>query len=211
VARRGFVDFQVERATTDRVERGPHAGFVSPHRLGVGQARGLLIVLRLAELEELGIRDLAREVHSVLMRGFTRICFVIMPFQKDLDAVFDEAILPALAAHRFQALRTDRSVPFGNLITAIRDGVRHCSFAVADTTGDRPNVMYELGMAHAAGKAVILLRRAAADGSLPPAPFDFHTESIIPYTENMAELRARLDAAIAAILSGALRGDGPHT
>ena len=41
------------------------------------------------------------------MRGFTKSCIVIMPFQEDHDPVYDRAIRPALAAHGLWAVRTD--------------------------------------------------------------------------------------------------------
>jgi nucleoside 2-deoxyribosyltransferase len=156
---------------------------------------------KLAELNEPQVRELAKRVHAYLMRGFTQGCFVIMRFHERSDPVFDEAIRPALAAHGFQAWRTDRSVPTGDVIAAIRDGINHCYFVIADTTEDRPNVMYELGLAHASNKPVILLRRANPDGSLPPAPFDFQTQSILCYTDDLNDLRRRLETAI-GILSG---------
>lgn len=130
---------------------------------------------------------------------------LIMPFQSDFDPVFDRAILPALARHRFTPIRTDRTVPAGDLLPAICEGVRHCTFAIADTTGDRPNVMYELGMAHAADKRVILLRRGNADGSLPPPPFDFYSHSILQYDADLDVLRSRLEERIAGLLLGRLR------
>jgi hypothetical protein len=96
-------------------------------------------------------------------------------------------------------VRTDRLVFAGNVIEAIRDGLRHCYFVIADTSGDNPNVMYELGMAHAERKPAILLRRIGADGKLPKVPFDFQTESIIAYGNDMDDLRRRLEAAIAVV------------
>lgn len=153
----------------------------------------------LGALNETELRQLARRVHNCLMRGFTQGCFVIMRFHKDSDPVYDEAIQPALVACGFQAWRTDRSVPTGDVVAAIRDGISHCFFAIADTTGDRPNVMYELGLAHAADKPVILLRRANCDGSIPPAPFDFQTQSILAYTDDLIDLRRRLEGTIAGM------------
>jgi hypothetical protein len=59
--------------------------------------------------------------------------------------------------------------------------------------------MHELGMAHAAEKPVILLRQQASDGTIPTVPFDFQSESIIKYSDNLADLRRSLTAAIAMI------------
>jgi hypothetical protein len=154
---------------------------------------------RLAELGEWQVRELAGRVHACLMRGFTQGCFVIMSFGSVSDPVFDEAIRPALGAQGFQPWRTDRSVPTGDIIAAIRDGITHCLFAIADTTDDRPNVMYELGFAHAINKPVILLRRSNPDGSPSPAPFDFQTQSILYYGDDLDELRRRLEAVIGMI------------
>ncbi len=159
---------------------------------------------KLSELDETRVIGLAGMVHTCLMRGFTQGCFVIMRFHQHSDSVFDRAIRPALQAHGFQAWRTDRSVPTGDVVAAIHDGINHCYFAIADTTEDRPNVMYELGLAHAGNKPVILLRRANPDGSLPPAPFDFQTQSILPYTDDLEDLRRRLEAAI-GVLTGRIQ------
>lgn len=155
--------------------------------------------IRLEHLEATELRDLANRAHAFLMRGLTQGCFVIMPFSKENDPVFDKAICPALAAHGYQPWRTDRSMSVGDVVEAIRDGINHCYFAIADTTKDRPNVMYELGLAHATGKPVLLLRRSDPDGTMPPPPFDFHTQCILPYTEDMNDLRRRLEAAIAGL------------
>lgn len=162
---------------------------------------------RLAELDELQVQELAIRVHACIMRGFTQGCFVIMRFDPESDPVFDKSIKPALITHGFQPWRTDRSVSTGDVVAAIRDGINHCFFAIADTSDDRPNVMYELGLAHATNKPVILLRRANSDGSLPPAPFDFQTQSILKYTDDLVDLRSRLETAI-AVLSGKNLSDG---
>jgi hypothetical protein len=160
--------------------------------------------INLAELNKSQIQELAARVHACLLRGFTQGCFVIMRFHKDADPVFDEAIEPALRTHRFQAWRTDRSVKSGDVVEAIRDGISHCYFAIADTTGDRPNVMYEMGFAHALGKPVILLRSADPDGSRIDVPFDFQTQTILKYGSNLLELRGQLEVAI-AFISGKAR------
>src|SRR5207237_1029961 len=110
------------------------------------------------------------------------------PFGKAHNVIYDKAIRPALAAHGLQPIRTDRHVLTDNVIAAIRDGLRHCYFAIADTSGDRPNVMYELGMAHADNKPVILLRRLGRNGKFSPPPFDLQTESILAYSDDLHDL-----------------------
>ncbi len=155
---------------------------------------------KLRAMDTREIAALAVRVHGCLMRGFTKSCFVIMPFKGQHDVVYDQAIRPALEAYGLQPVRTDRSVVAGNIVDAIRDGLRHCYFAIADITGDRPNVMYELGMAHAERKPVIVLRRAGPDGELAGVPFDVQGETIFRYSDDLGDLRRRLEAGIAVIL-----------
>jgi predicted Rossmann-fold nucleotide-binding protein len=164
----------------------------------------------LKKLTDAEIPGLACVVHKCLMRGFAQSCFVIMQFRGTRDPIYDDAIFPVLDMHGIEPWRTDRSVLTGNVVEAIRDGLRHCHFAIADTTGDRPNVMYELGMAHAAEKPVILLRQQASDGTIPTVPFDFQSESIIKYSDNLADLRRSLTAAIAMIPGVNRRTDESH-
>ncbi len=150
----------------------------------------------LAELDQSEITNLAKIVSAFIKRGLTQGCFVIMPFHEDNDPIYNEVIQPALSAHGYQSWRTDHSVPYGDIIEAIRDGINHCSFAIAVTTGDRPNVMYELGMAHAANKPVILLRHVYSDGFMPPLPFDVQSHIILKYTDDMYDLRQKLGHTI---------------
>ena len=153
--------------------------------------------ISLEKLTKSEIQALSIRVRNCLLRGFTPGCFVIMRFHENSDPVFDEAISPALKANGFQPWRTDRSVFSGDLIAAIHDGLRHCHFVIADTTDDRPNVMYELGFAHASNKTVILLRQSNPNGSNSKPPFDFQNHSILNYTNDLDDLRRRLENAIA--------------
>jgi hypothetical protein len=165
---------------------------------------GRLDRIRFAGMTDGDLVALARRVHGHLMRGFTYTCFVIMPFGKEHEPVYERAIRPALATQGFHAMRTDRTVLAGSVVDAIREGLRHCHFAVADITGDRANVMYELGMAHGARKPVVLLRRAAPEGGEPSIPFDVRTESIIEYDDDLDDLRRRLEGAV-AVVSGKVK------
>lgn len=159
--------------------------------------------INLANMEDSAIADLAKTVHEILLRGFVQGCFVIMRFHPSTDAVYADAIEPALDASGYQAWRTDRSVPTGDVVASIRDGINHCYFVIADTTEDRPNVMYELGLAHAAAKPVILLRRNNAHGTMKRLPFDFQTHSILRYDntkDGLRNLSGRLQAAIGMLV-----------
>ncbi len=154
---------------------------------------------KLGSLGQEEIRNLARTICACVLRGFTPQCFVIMPFQAEFNPVYNDAIEPALTRFGLKPVRTDHDIATGNLVEAIRYGIQHCYFAVADTTGDRANVMYELGMAHAQAKQVILLRRRGEEGKEMP-PFDLLTESVIFYAPDaLKELKAEIEGAIQKI------------
>ena len=149
------------------------------------------------------LQSRAKRLLSIVLRGFSKTCFVVMPFQDDFRPAYEQAIAPALIAHGLTPVRTDMLLPAGNIITAIREGIRQSYFVIVDTTGDRPNVMYELGLAHADDKPVVLLRQLDADGKLPTPPFDFLTESIIGYRCGAAgwlALRQRIEEVVTLIL-----------
>jgi len=60
----------------------------------------------------------------------------------------------------------------------------------------RPNVMYELGLAHGLQKPSILLRPAADD---TPPPFDIYTHQRLSYTEPDEALKQELARRILAL------------
>lgn len=69
----------------------------------------------------------------------------------------------------------------GDIVAAIRDGIRNAVLFVADLTGYSPNVMYELGIAHALDKDSVLLIHNP-DGEIPPnLPFDIQAQRIHAY------------------------------
>jgi predicted Rossmann-fold nucleotide-binding protein len=189
---------QLRKNTSKKVWKGHRADIINWFQMKPDEVE-YFERIPLEQMNEAQVQELAVRVRDCLLRGFTQGCFVIMRFHEESDPVFDEAIVPALATYGYKPWRTDRSLLYGDVIAAIHDGISHCYFVIADTTGDRPNVMYELGFARAHNKPVILLRRANPDGSFPDTPFDFQTQSILKYTDDLSDLRRRLEVAIANI------------
>jgi len=104
----------------------------------------------------------------VTQSNIEKLCFVLMPFSKEFKNQWELAFKPAIEEAGMSPWRGDDKALGTNII--IRDVTRCISEAVliiADLTGKNPNVMYELGLAHAAKKPVIMLTQNEED-----IPFD---------------------------------------
>ncbi len=72
---------------------------------------------------------------------------------------------------------------------------------IADLTGGNPNVFYELGVAHALNRPVILLTQ-----SIEELPFDLASYRVISYTTELGDAH-RARSALAEVAMSALTGD----
>jgi hypothetical protein len=134
-------------------------------------------------------------------------CFVLMPFGGYFDAYYEHAIRPAIASAGLTAVRGDGIYSTRAIIDDIYRSILSSEVCVADVTGRNPNVSYELGMAHTAGKPVVIITQ-----SLDDIPFDFKHLRAIGYdprkmgwekefsqtlTRTLAEVRKRPDDHLA--------------
>lgn len=96
-------------------------------------------------------------------------CFVIAPFRGPIekDPYWNSVFKPAIVAAELIPKRADDIYVSREIIGDIWKGIRNSSLVVADLTGRKPNVMYELGLAHAVGRPAILVARTPDE-----LPFD---------------------------------------
>jgi hypothetical protein len=99
-------------------------------------------------------------------------CFVIMPFDEEFDDVYSsvKASVEEAAPAGCRCLRLDESRPAGNITQRLVSELKVASFCVADLTGLRPNVMWELGYVMALTKPTLVITQDKA--SLPFDVFD---------------------------------------
>jgi nucleoside 2-deoxyribosyltransferase len=91
------------------------------------------------------------------------------------EAIKQTIIKSALAAGFEAEVSIDLKTP-GSITDQIWHGIRRSDVVVVDVTNDNPNVFYELGLAHALGKEVIVISQ-----DVTKVPFDIKTSRLLSY------------------------------
>jgi len=164
-----------------------------------------LEIINTRELSPNQQKQLAAEIRTLLLHQLKARCFVMMPFARQFQPLYKKAIKPAIEKAGFTCIRSDELHLVGNIMEAIRSAINTSQCAVALLTEFRPNVMYELGLAHAAGKPVVLLCAESPGEKInfPELPFDVRHESVITYSPTrLARLRESIYATLQYLRSG---------
>ena len=104
-------------------------------------------------------------------------CFVMMPFSDPLGSYYEKIYKPAIEKAGMTAIRADNEIfGTGKIIDQIWSGINTSKVLVAELTTRNPNVYYELGLAHALHKPVVLVSSNKED-----VPFDLHHIRVIYY------------------------------
>ena len=110
--------------------------------------------------------------------------FVIMPFDQDFDDVYDQLIKEPFIAEGFEVERADDIQNQENILKTIIDSIIKSDFIVSDLSGNNPNVFYEMALAHAFKKKVILISQDIGN-----IPFDIRSYRVIKYGTHFSEMR----------------------
>jgi len=128
----------------------------------------------------------------------SNLCFILMPFEETFQPIYEDHIRPTIQAQGLTCMRAD-DIRGTTLITRdIWEKINRARFLVADLSGQNPNVFYEVGLAHALGKDVLLLTQTMTD-----VPFDLKALRCIVYSytpRGMKEMEAALKATISALM-----------
>ena len=109
----------------------------------------------------------------------TDSCFVMMPFANPIGSYFSLIYEPAIAKAGLTAIRADADIfGTGKIIDQIWRGINSSKVLVAELTNRNPNVFYELGLAHALNKPVVLISSNESD-----VPFDLTHIRVIYYDQ----------------------------
>jgi hypothetical protein len=120
------------------------------------------------------------------------LCFILMPFRPELACVYETIQKVLVLQHRMRCLRGDDIYAPGIIMSDVWTKICEAHIVVADATDRNPNVFYEMGLAHAIGKTVIILAQREED-----IPFDLRHHRIVFYEpDRLDSLEVRLFRAI---------------
>ena len=129
-------------------------------------------------------------------------CFVAMPFRPELNYFYLYLRKHLGDTHGLRVERGDHRVLTKALMEKVRDQIVEADVLLGDITGANPNVLYEIGLAHAFGKPVVFLTQ---DDPVD-APVDVRHFEFIHYDlQRHEELLAKLDSAIQSVFIGEYR------
>jgi len=131
-------------------------------------------------------------------------CFVMMPFADPIGGYYKAIYEPAISKAGLKAVRADDEIfATGKIIDQVWSGINSAKVLVAELTGRNPNVFYELGLAHALDKPVVLVSSNQED-----VPFDLQHIRVIYYDMRDPFWGEKLVAKVSENIVSALKNPG---
>lgn len=115
-------------------------------------------------------------------RSKSNLIFVVMPFTKQMNAVY-ATISHAASAMQLRTLRADEIAVGGSIIDQVFEMIVSARLVIADLSGRNQNVMYEVGLANAMKRDVLLLSQSMDD-----VAFDVRNQRVLLYKATRAGL-----------------------
>jgi hypothetical protein len=132
----------------------------------------------LTELAELGPESMVVTPYFGRPDEKTKLVdlFVMMPFDPVLKPVYEDHIVSVAQDLGLTLARGDDFFTTHSIMSDIWAAILLSRAVIADCTGRNPNVFYEIGLAHAVGKPVVLITQSNDD-----VPFDIRHLRYIQY------------------------------
>jgi hypothetical protein len=127
-------------------------------------------------------------------------CFVLTPFSEPFNSYYRDILVPTIKEAGYEPVRGDEIYGTSSVMEDVFSGIREAAVLVADVTGKNPNVNYELGIAHALRRPVVIISQSDAD-----IPFDYRHLRVIIYDARQqdwaTDFRARIIKTLERIKS----------
>lgn len=104
-------------------------------------------------------------------------CLALIPFSKEFNAVFHNAIQPAADSLGFHCSKVDIPYAPAAIVGHIIKRIFQDDLIIADITGSNPNVFYELGVAHTVANKTIMICEETGE----KLPFDLAAYRVLFY------------------------------
>lgn len=128
------------------------------------------------EIRELQMREQQEAIFGSISFHVHSDIFVAMPFNEAFNSLYEEHIKKVCDKKSLSCLRVDRINRASSIVNDIWSGINNAKAVIADCTGQNANVFYEIGLAHALGKRVIMITQNPDD-----MPFDINKIRYIKY------------------------------
>lgn len=124
--------------------------------------------------------DSLRKMTKAIKVDANDSCFVMMPFASPIGNYYQHIYEPAIRKAGLRPIRADNEIfSTGKIIDQIWGGISTAKVLICEMTTRNPNVFYELGLAHALRKPVVLVCSNGDD-----VPFDLKHIRVIYYDVN---------------------------
>jgi hypothetical protein len=131
-------------------------------------------------------------------------CFVVMPFAEPIGGYYKTVYEPAIVKAGLRPVRADDEIfATGKIVDQVWSGIAAAKVLVAELTGRNPNVFYELGLAHALEKPVVLVSSNQED-----VPFDLQQIRVIYNDKRDPFWGEKLIAKVAENVLSAVKNPG---
>ncbi len=120
--------------------------------------------------------------------------FVAMPFEEEMQDVYEFGICEPVNASGCLCERCDESAFTGEVLEYIRGRIATAKVVVAEMTGSNPNVYLEVGYAWGKGVPTLLIAKKGQE-----LPFDVRTHKCV-YYKTISDLRKQLSELIPKLI-----------